>query len=210
MGDSWGGTLATTYVTTDNFQQKIKGSIVTVGVHNFPLFMQEKFNMLNFYADQQIALGNQTNEWKKIKENILGIDLSTIEAFEKLQEKGYLAQTYLEKVDSIKSINLGGGRPNSLFFSYLLNDNITSQSMWPQLLKYDLSSKLASINTPIALFYGKFDFVVPPKIGIDFYNKLSTTNKELHIIDKADHNLGGTNGLDEYRTKTRAFIERYK
>ena len=51
LGDSWGGTLATAFITTGNLQEKIKGTIITVGVHNFPLFMEEKQKMLNFYAD---------------------------------------------------------------------------------------------------------------------------------------------------------------
>lgn len=210
LGDSWGGTLATAYITTENFQKKIKGVIVTVGVHNFPLFMQEKQSMLNHFADQQIALGNRTNDWNNIKSSISGIDLSTIEALNVLQEKAYLAQTYLEEIDSIQSINLSGGKPNSLGFSYILNNNITSEAMWPQLLDYNLSSKLPNIVIPVALLFGQYDFVVPPNLAQDFYDKLNTPNKELYIIENADHNLGVANGIQTYKDKTSNFIATYK
>lgn len=210
LGDSWGGTLATAYMTTDNLQQKIKGSLVTVGIHNFPLMMQKKQEMLNFYAEQQILLGNRVGEWMSIKLNISGIDLTTVDAFNTLQTHGYKAQEYLTELDSIQSITLSGGSPNSLGFSYILNDIITSKVMWPQLLKYDLTDKLSDINIPVALFYGKYDFVAPPSIGTNYFDNLTTANKELYIIDNADHFLGISNGIDEYYPKVIDFIEAYK
>ncbi|MEQ9413578.1 MAG: alpha/beta fold hydrolase [Cyclobacteriaceae bacterium] len=210
LGDSWGGTLATAYMTTDNLQQKIKGSLVTVGVHNFPLMMQKRQEMLNFYADQQILIGNRVNEWEKIKLEISGIDLTTLDALNILQTHANTAQEYLSELDSIQSITLSGGSPNSLGFSYIINGNITGNVMWPQLLEYDLSDKLSNINVPVSLFYGKYDFIVPPSIGTHYFENLTTTNKELHIIDHADHYLGVTNGLGDFYPKVIAFIEAYK
>ena len=127
-----------------------------------------------------------------------------------LQAKAYLDQTYLEEIDSIQSINLSGGKPNSLGFSYILNNNITSEAMWPQLLDYNLSSKLPNIVIPVALLFGQYDFVVPPNLAQDFYDKLNTPNKELYIIENADHNLGVANGIQTYKDKTSNFIATYK
>lgn len=210
LGDSWGGTLATAYMTTNELQQKLKGAIITVGVHNFPLFMQSKQTMLNFYADQQINAGNKVNDWQNIKSKIANLDLTTIDALNELQIHGYKAQEYLTELDSIESLPIGKGKPNSLLFSYLLNDNITSNVMWPQLLTTDLSPKIGDITIPVALYFGKFDFVAPKEVAIDYFNKLNTPNKELYIFDKSDHYLGVTNGNDLYYPKVINFIETYK
>lgn len=209
LGDSWGGTLATAYMTTGSLQQNLKGSIITVGCHNFPLFMQERQAMLNYYADQQIALGNRVADWEKIKTDIVGIDLTSINSLDLLQTHANAAQEYLTEIDSIETIELGNGKPNSLFFGIILNGNVTANAMWTQLLNLDLSPKLDHITTPTALYFGKFDFIVPSAVGVDYYNKL-TCPKELYIFENSDHNLGISNGNDLYYSKIINFIETYK
>ncbi|MFZ1751669.1 MAG: alpha/beta fold hydrolase [Saprospiraceae bacterium] len=209
LGDSWGSTLATAYMTTDDFQQNLKGVIATVGVHNFPLWMQSKKNILEYYGNQQISLGNRVNEWQNIIGDISKVDLTKIEGLNTLQKYGYQAQQYLEEIDSIKSITLSGGKPNSLGFSFVVNNLVTSNVMWPQLLTLDLSPRLSKVNIPVALYYGKYDFVVPPAVGVDFYNSLNT-KKEIFIFAHSDHNLGISNGIDLYQEKVVKFIETYK
>lgn len=165
--------------------------------------------MLNYYADQQIVFGNRVNEWTQIKSGISNLDLTTIDALNTLQKHAYSAQAYLTEIDSIQSITLSGVSPNSLLFSYLLNDNITSNAMWPQLLTLDLTAKLSKITIPVALYFGQYDFVIPSNVGMDYYNHLSSP-KEIYIFEKSDHNLGVLNGIDLYYQKTINFIETHK
>ncbi|MFZ1748612.1 MAG: alpha/beta fold hydrolase [Saprospiraceae bacterium] len=210
LGDSWGGTLATAYITTNDLQNTVKGCIVSVGVHNFPLYAQSEKSMLNFYADQQIGFGNRISEWQNIKSKLNNIDLTSVAGLNELRGFALEGQKYLTEIDSIKITPVVGSSTHSLGDALLLNSTITGVGMWEKLINYDLSPKIGTISIPMALYYAKYDFIVPKNVGMDFYDKLKTTTKELFIFPESDHNLGTTSGNEMYYPKVISFIEAHK
>ncbi len=65
--------------------------------------------------------------------------------------------------------------------------------------KYNLMNKANLIKAPILLIVGEKDILTPLYSQQDFYNKVSSTKKELHIIKGSEHTYMAKEHLDEVK-----------
>jgi pimeloyl-ACP methyl ester carboxylesterase len=48
---------------------------------------------------------------------------------------------------------------------------------------------LSRITIPVLVLWGKYDFVCPPALGEDFFNRISSIEKKMVISPSSGHNL---------------------
>lgn len=63
--------------------------------------------------------------------------------------------------------------------------------------QYELLDNAKHITMPIMLLSGQKDKITPPSIQEEFFKLVSTSKKELHIINNAGHNFRTKTELEE-------------
>lgn len=210
LGHSWGATLGLDYLINGSNKQKIKGYVQSDGSHNIPKLFIEQKDILIFYADQQIALGNNTDEWQNILSEISVAD-PTIEAGRvDILTNTYKTEELFNNVDSVNrsTISLSIGSYLSGIFPVLVNESLNSDFTL-SLFDYNITDQLNEITTPTALYWGRFDIVHPSNMAIDIFSNLGTTDKELFFFSKSFH-TPMVNENELYQAKVKEFIELYK
>ena len=217
LGGSWGGTLALSYLTTNNYQNEIKGCILSGALFNFPATPNAQFLMVKSFAQKQIALNSQVNEWtdliKKLEKN------SAANASEFLLHNGlaYQAKFLMTNVDSVKPLQVS----DNAYMNYILfsnnhpvsgffNEHQTDISMWDELILYNLTDRLKCIEIPIALYWGKYDFVSTSAMADSLYSILNSAQKELVYYNNSGHGVPGETDKNEYNNNLISFINTYQ
>lgn len=211
LGHSWGATLGLDYLINGQNKGKIKGYIQSNGSHNIPMLFVEQKDILTYYANQQIDLGNKTDEWQNILDEISDAD-PTLEADRiKILSSTYKTEGLFVAVDSVTTttmLTISLGNYLSGIFPALINSGINSDFTL-ELFDYDITNQLNEITTPTALYWGKFDMVHPPNMAIDIFSNLGTSEKELFFFSKSFHSPMA-NENEAYQIKVKGFIEQYK
>lgn len=210
LGHSWGATLGLDYLINGANKHKIKGCIQSDGSHNIPKLFIEQKEILIFYANQQINLGNNTNKWQSILDEISDAD-PTIESDRgTILNNAYRTEELFSAVDSVTLSNLSYsiGSYFSSIFPVTVNEIINSDFTL-SLFEYNITDQLDEILTPTALYWGRFDMVHPPNMANDIFSNLGTTEKELFFFSKTFHSPM-INENDLYQDKVREFIELYR
>lgn len=194
MGHSWGGTLALSYLIKNNNQFNINGSIIVDGPHRLSNYKNYVDEILNHYGSEQIAAGNNAKKWEAILAELPTLDGNSIAGIGKTNKLAYKAQVLMQKVDSVNTAHLSAAKGLGILFSSvnsvfsnLTNNIVTSNAMAEELLYFDITDELSKIKIPMALYWGKFDFVVPPVYAELICDKLSSPEKELFVFSKSDH-----------------------
>lgn len=195
MGHSWGGMATAFYLSTDNFQDKVKGWINIAGVVDLETQHIDVANRLNLFANENIAAGQSVEEWTSIQEDLQKVDLSILpvheddrkiiyaaekraselllkEQNEEQYREGFFSNTFLGPSASLTHVS------NVLFGFFSLDEEIK---------KHDLQAQLSVIKVPSLLIFGKYDLGTSPDVGADFYNEISSTEKELSIYAYSSH-----------------------
>ncbi|MFK8046387.1 MAG: alpha/beta hydrolase, partial [Crocinitomicaceae bacterium] len=68
---------------------------------------------------------------------------------------------------------------------------------------------LNKITIPSQFLWGKYDFVVPPAVGVDAYNRVSSVNKEIIIFEKSGHSPMSNEPV-KFANSIIDFVELYK
>lgn len=211
LGHSWGATLGLDYLVHGTEKNKIKGFVQSDGSHNIPMLFVEQKEILIFYANQQIGLGNNIDEWQIILNEVSNADPAIEDDRIKILTNTYQTEELLMSVDSVQSPTLSGtstGKFVSGIFPALINSSINT-NFTLKLFEYNLTDQLATITTPTALYWGKFDLVHPPNMALDIFSKLGSTEKELFFFSKSFHSPM-VNENEYYQDKVQEFVETYQ
>ena len=72
-----------------------------------------------------------------------------------------------------------------------------------------MARDLHKIKKPTLLIWGKYDFTVPPKLGVVALEKLGTKEKSLHIYEHSEY-VPMDSDPDRFVKDVSAFIEKYQ
>lgn len=190
-GVSWGGYLGTAYLVTGDNQNKIKGWINDSGNHNQLLAANYGKHMLEFYANQQISLQKNIDDWDGIlnwcqqRDTILEVN-DFAQAFtyfrkaEKLMSDSTISNSSWDskannRMNFFSPYSASGTYSN---FNTFVADNYRS---------LDLTDKLSVIKTPVLEVRGKYDFSVPAKSFDEYFDKISSPVKQKVTFEKSGH-----------------------
>jgi pimeloyl-ACP methyl ester carboxylesterase len=192
FGHSWGGTYGTKYLMSQQRQDQFKGWIEADGAHDIPKLNVEAIKMFIAIGEDQIAKGNSTTEWKEIVDFAKGVDTTNISIDEggQINSHGYTAEGLISEIkagaaDGIQMPYLtspvdpiSGGLSGSITANKLVESGIEDIA---------LTDSLYKITIPSLFLWGKYDFVVPPQLGIDAVNLVSSTDKEYIEYEFSGH-----------------------
>src|SRR5690554_3144247 len=99
LAHSFGGMLTTSFMTKGDNQNLVKGWIICSASHNYPLNDDLTCDALNFYAYQEISLGNHVSKWQEILDFINSLPSGTLslEKANELNSYATDAETYFSE-----------------------------------------------------------------------------------------------------------------
>jgi pimeloyl-ACP methyl ester carboxylesterase len=219
LGHSWGGELGTAFLVKNDYQNLVKGWIEVDGAHDIPKVNKEAVKMFLSVGNQQIAAGNSKDKWQEIvdfatKTDTLAIDIKTGRELNKYAHKveSYLLDDgVLQKPASYSAREWGIiYREDFLTGIFTVNNTyINNQTFYNEIETTSFTGKLNMIKIPSLFLWGKYDFVVPSRLGEDAYSFVTSTDKKLILFDKSGH-FPMDNEPEKFVQAVSAFIERNK
>ena len=193
MTHSFGGWLATLYLSDRAHSGSIKGWINVDGAFSAPMIFEASRTMITDTGNRQIAQGNNVEKWQDLLDEVQQLDLSVLDDQGTLNELGYEAPQLMVDVDSINASEAQADlgtlfRSPGSQLAILTNNIITSLAPFSKdVFGLDHSSKLANINVPVLLAWGKYDFVVPPSTTLEFERLIGSTEVTKVIFERSEH-----------------------
>jgi len=210
LGHSWGGTLGTAFMTTPGYQQMVNGWIEADGAHDIPKLNVEAIKLYQQVGNEQILAGNSVSRWDSILGWANSIDTNFISTEEggEINSTGFATESLLQNDGVIASSD--GGSPTLIgptsMLTAFISGNVTSNLLFEEVEAYSATDMLSTINIPTLVLWGKYDFVVPPALGYDTYNKISSTHKKLVIFEESGHSPMDTEA-DKFVIEVLDFVE---
>ncbi len=218
LGHSWGGTLGTAFLLKENNQNLISGWIEVDGAHNFSDFKIVNQALITI-AEDQIANENSLDGWQEILDFCSEVDTNNISDGDKSQLNafGFKAEEYLSTDEIITSdygVTLGELMNHNYFSSFnplmaKLNLSMTNSTMFDEVSKIDYTPELYKIQTPTLILWGRHDYVLPLKLGLDAYENIGSENKKMTIFDNSGHSVM-LNETDKFLEEVISFVDTYK
>jgi pimeloyl-ACP methyl ester carboxylesterase len=155
------------------------------------------------------------SNWQGILDWANAIDTNniTVEQGGEINSKAHAVERWLEE-DGVISSGESGGNKTSLFFgptnpltSSLIGGQ-TSQNL-NEIELISMTDELYKVTIPTLVLWGKYDFVVPPSLGHDTFNNISSADKKIVIFDESAHSPM-SNEWRKYTDEMIEFIELYK
>jgi pimeloyl-ACP methyl ester carboxylesterase len=194
LGHSFGGMIAAEFVTGSDNQNMIKGLINVDGSHNYPLNDTLTREMLLSVGQFEISHERNSDKWQPIISYCLSHKGNfSLEESQQLETYASEAENY---IDSIRHVNIV-----KKVLEYAITDKYPLTAMLSNLLfsedsnfnkelaVTEFSSSLYKVTIPVLLLWGKYDFICPPALGVDFFNRISSTDKKMVISPKSGHNM---------------------
>lgn len=193
MGHSWGGITSAHALIHTQIQNEIKGWIEVDGAHDFVKGDIEAVRMYLTIGNQQVELGNNTDFWSPLLTDIAEIDTNNISSDDQslLNSKGFEAE---EKIPEVTTDDSNESSSEFTFFNspdqsiaVFMNNSAVNVPLNEDSQQNPLTDRLNEITVPCQFLWGKYDFVVPPALGVSAYNLVNTTSKELVIFEYSGH-----------------------
>ncbi|MFY0671786.1 MAG: alpha/beta fold hydrolase [Bacteroidia bacterium] len=189
MGHSWGGTLGTAYLLAPGLQDNIDGWIEVDGAHNFD-GTPEIVEMFKQYAPEMINDGFSTEYWQEVLDFVNNLDTVSDADITKLNSYGHGTEQYLANdgfitgEDNFNELLTYSYRSkhNSITANVNLFFTASGLGMFDEVSNTNFTDELHNINIPCLFLWGKYDFVVPPALGIEAYQKVSTPPKQKRMV----------------------------
>lgn len=194
LSHSWGGLIASAFLTDGNNQQIVSGWINLAGAHNYLLNDQLTRDYLISYGKEQIAKNIHTDKWKPIvdyaENHVPNYDFAIAK---QLNAYGSEVEAYIDDIHTneggILDLFLKKKKAFSPFWM-LSNAGASYFSNLPKDLMYaSYSDKLSTIKLPVLNITGKYDFTVPKGLAEEVMQKVSSTKKKLIILPHSGHIL---------------------
>lgn len=211
LGHSWGGMLTAEFMVTDDNQYLVDGWIESNGAHDIPRLNRAAIKLFLEVGKEQVAAGNSVSEWQAILAWAGSIDTNSIgiETGGEINEKGFEAEALLTNDGVLLEAEAGSfsllGPTNPL--TSFLTGNYTSATIEAEVESKSLTEELVVIDIPCLFLWGKYDFVVPPRLGADAFSQVQSVDKELVIFERSGHSPMD-NEPDAYVNAIEAFIGR--
>lgn len=194
LGHSWGGMLTAKYVVTGNNQSNIAAWIEADGAHDIPKLNKDAVRMFTRVANEQISAKNSLSNWQNVLEWASSVDTNniTLNQSNEVNFKGYEAEEWLINDNVMVSPESGGNSvpfltgPINPLTSYL-SGNRTNTVLSQEIENTSLTNELYKVTVPTLVLWGKYDFVVPPSLGLDTYKLISSTQKEIVLFENSGH-----------------------
>lgn len=188
---SWGGCLSAAFLTQADNQLMVNGWINLDGATDFPLVDTESKAMQLRIGTAEKAAGRRVAEWTPILDYARANDPRTSPKIsERFNDNAYKAIKLIEEINKPAKERTNDLRysPNSLM-SRLVNfySVYAGTSLAAELFNTSFSGQLPRLNLPVLALFGKYDFVVPPAVGQDLLNRISSTDKRLVILNRSGH-----------------------
>jgi pimeloyl-ACP methyl ester carboxylesterase len=194
LGHSFGGLIASDFITRPGYQVLIKGLINVDGSHNYPLNDTLTRQKLLSEGHYQISQQKYVDQWQEI---INYCDAHTgnfsLEESQQLEKYATEAEDY---IDSIKHINIfkevlkysiTDKYPLTAILSNLLYSEDSGFNK--ELAVAQFSYSLNQVTIPVLLLWGKYDFTCPPALGEDFFQRINSAEKRMVISPVSGHNM---------------------
>lgn len=194
LGHSFGGLLTSSFMTTENYQDMVKGWIFADGSHNYPLNDTLTRQMLLSVGQQQIAINSNRAKWEEIVTYCNSHTGSfTLDESDQMGKYAEAAETYIAGVTQIDTWVLF--RNNALKYNWpltsmLMNYLYSSESGFNKTLaRTEFSSVLNKVTKPVLILFGEYDFTCPKGLGYDLYNRVGSIDKKIVISPISGHNI---------------------
>ncbi|HEY5471503.1 MAG TPA: alpha/beta hydrolase [Bacteroidales bacterium] len=194
VGHSFGGLLATDFITKTDLQLMIKGLINVDGSHNYPLNDTLTRIKLQSEGKYQVSQNRNVEKWEPII-NYCNTHTGnfTFEESQQLESYAADAESYIDSVKyySIVSQVLKYAIPNKYPVTSMISNIIFSEdsNFNKELAVTSFSESLHNVTIPVLLLWGKYDFICPTALGVDFYNRITSIEKRMVISPVSGHNL---------------------
>ncbi len=212
-GHSWGGMTTTHALVTTDIQKDLKGWIEINGAHDYKKLNIEAIKMFKKIGDEEVEKENNLEFWETTLERINEMDTLALTIADEgfLNSTGFEAERYIDSISTDTSVfNLPYylGAPglslasysSNLFGNPILNEDSKNSPM---------TERLGEIEIPSLFLWGKYDFVVPPALGIDAFNRVGTEEKELIIYEYSGHSPM-VNQAIPFTNDMINFVEKYR
>jgi pimeloyl-ACP methyl ester carboxylesterase len=194
LSKSFGGLVASQFMTQDNNQALVKGWIFADASHNTGLNDSLTYQMLLDEGRRHIAEGKNAEAWKPIvsycEANPPG-PFTFDQAYE-LTDLAWKAQGLIEGLEPYQ---------DNIIFKNFITEQIPLTNFWlgrsnaakrtfnKSLTPIKFSDLLSQVTVPVLVCYGKLDFVCPPGLGDDFLAHIGSTDRKQLLFEKSAHRL---------------------
>jgi pimeloyl-ACP methyl ester carboxylesterase len=194
VGHSFGGLIATDFITKPDLQLMIKGLINVDGSHNYPL--NDTLTRIKLLAEgkYQVSQNRNVEKWEPI---ISYCNTHTgnfnFEESQQLESYAADAETYIDSVKSFSVVSevMKYAIPNKYPVTAMLSNLLFSEdsNFNKELAVTSFSESLHDVTIPVLLLWGKYDFICPTALGVDFFNRINSKEKRMVISPFCGHNL---------------------
>lgn len=189
LGHSWGGTLGTAFLLTPGYQELIDGWIEVDGAHNFDGTPEIKEHFTSIGA-QMIDNNLSVDFWNEVKSFVESMEDNNDLDVSKLNSYGFEAENYLAQDGFLTGEDIAADylrmayrtKHNNVTASTNLFFTSSGFGMFDEVSSTNYTDRLHEISIPCLFLWGKYDFVVPPSLGIEAYEKVSTPLKQKRLI----------------------------
>lgn len=192
MGHSWGGLLGTAFAQSED-QSLVDGWIEVGGAHDVPLLYESVYTMLDTFADREIAAFRNRSFWIDVKNDLATVpsENAVLENWEVVNRSGHQAE---RKISAVQTPVLRDEDSRTSTFqnpiddlTSLLSGAVTANLLLEEVFATNLSTTMDQIQVPTLLLWGRYDFVVSPRLGEVAFPEIGTTDKEFVIFEQSGH-----------------------
>jgi pimeloyl-ACP methyl ester carboxylesterase len=195
FSESWGGLIATAFLTAGDNQQLVQGWINADGPHDFHLMDREIIRMAIATGESEIAKGNHVDTWREIVAYCRNHDPAGNYAVsrrlnELLGEAEYLIDTVVRVEFNTPAIFWQQAQRNQAPFTALLFNLLANSynQVEKEAYKSYFAEKVGVIRVPLLLLWGKYDFIAPPAVADSLYQRVQSPIKLKVLLQRSGHN----------------------
>ncbi len=198
IGHGFGAMVASSFVTTDTLQNKIKGWINVGGITDFPNVAQHTRILAQKISAEQIALNENKDKWEPIlkwcEEHQGKLTLDDKNYLNKLDMEALLSKEIENQKDNSFSANLAKliATENVSRTAYVLNYYLTSKLTSD--INTDISTQsfdiaFARVKIPTLFIVGKYDFHCPQSQLELSIKEIKSKYKKIIVAPKSGHDV---------------------
>lgn len=190
MGHSFGGLLSSAFMTTDNYQEMVKGWIYVDGAHDYTKNDSLTRLMLISEGEKQIALGKNIEEWGEIMQycNEHPGNFSVEESM-KYNSLAWKAQSLIEEIHKPESLGFPPLNSPTMMVPVTakLSALVANGDFIKDIVHAGYCDVLYKVKLPVLIIYGKYDFVCPKGLGEELISLISSEDKQMVISEVSSH-----------------------
>lgn len=214
MGHSWGGITSSHALINTDIQSELKGWIEVDGVNDFDHNNVEAIKLFIEVGEAQLAKQYEVDFWQGVLDRVKQMDTIAVTDEDEgyLNGNGFSAEGKLEEITNPEdnSFSQYGVLDNPDYsLSSLASNNFINPILNADSKANSTRFDLNKITIPSQFLWGKYDFVVPPAVGVDAYNRVSSVNKEIIIFEKSGHSPMSNEPV-KFANSIIDFVELYK